>query len=751
MAVAVQAAAPVVPARFDGRCQYGPTEVLDYDLYYVTEDAEIPHVVAWLRKLRACGLDIETSDLPMKGWRIDRSAPFPFRAKTATLQLGYPFGAHPRAYVIDVRCVSRAALQPIIDILGSRDVMKLGMNIGFECQFFQHEFKMPLRNVACIQVAELQLRAGLFDITNTRRSEEGGSRKAYGETSMAALGRRHLGVEINKDKDLRTGFYRTPPGQHSLPQIQYAADDTMLPFFIARKQKPEIVERGLTDIVAIEFETIPVLADVELTGMGLDQKEWRALWQESTTRRAVAEEKLDDLFRKLSPQQDLFEAKGPTRPAYINGRSLNYDSPPHVQWALASYCRFVGWTVEVVTRKARLLELKKFYGADWFEWRRKRDPAVTWDDVPEHLIDESKYCIVMSTKKDVLKLAKIRKQLPVEVVDLLVEYSEQGQRADTFGIDFINKHVVRDTGRIHPQVHQLLASTGRLSTQPNSQNIPRDPRYRKCFKPRKGYKYVIADYSQIEPRLSAQVSLDPVYVATFLDDDDIYCRVCEAMTGTYPDKNTEAGKVMRQIFKVIVLALAYRMGPWKLRNQLTLALEKEIMAGTVALPSFEYARDLHQQFLEKCEKVKEYQDFCSNAADPRNGNAQQIYDSYLDAVVTYITAPCGRKRYFPPNYYGTYTEAPNAPIQGCSATITKHAAGLVQRVIDAQEFDAHIIDMVHDEIVWEVREDQALEFAPIAKRLMEEAGRKWLTVVPVKAEFPKGTNGVVDWWLKEAA
>lgn len=734
----------VVPQLLRAKCRYGvgPADVLEYDLYYITADAHIPHLLEWLRGRRTFGFDIETAELPIKKHRIDRQAPFPFRTKTATLQFGFPFGPSPRAYVIDVRCVSRKALEPVLDVLMSRDVMKLGMNIQFECEFLQHEFMAPLRNVACIQVAELLLRAGLFP---KGKNDSGGDRKAYSATSMEALAKRHLGIEINKDKELRTSFYRTPPGKHSPAQLFYAADDTILPFYIARKQKQELVERSLEEIAAIEFEHIPVLADTELGGMGLDQTAWRQLWQEATKRRAAAEAALDDLFRQISPQHDLFGA-----PTYINGRRLNYDSAPQIQWAIATYCRKINWPVEAVIDKPRLLKLKKFYGAKWMTWLRKRNPAATWAEVPEHLIDEQKYCVLTSTDKNILKLARIRKQLPAEVIDLLIEYSEQGQRADGFGIEFINQHVVKETGRVHPQFNQLIASTGRLTTQPNLQNIPRDKRYRACFKPRKGYKYVIADYSQIEPRLSAQVSLDDVYVQTFIADDDIYCKVAEAMTGTYPDMKTEAGKITRQIFKVIVLALAYRMGPVKLRNQLTLALEKEILAGKVKLPSLDYAKELHGQFLSKCSGVHAYQNTCSTLADPRSNGAQRIYDLYLDTVVTYITAPCGRKRFFPPTAFSVYTEAPNAPIQGCSATITKYAANLVQRVIDERGFDAHIVDLVHDEIVWEVHEDQAPEFAPIAKNLMEEAGRRWLTAVPVKAEFPKGTTGVVDHWLKEA-
>ena len=736
------------PRHYLGQVRYSPTKTLDYDLYYVTSDDEVPAIVEWLRGLPAVGLDLETDKLDKK-----RSDPHPFYCGLATLQLGYPKGDHPCAYVIDVRCVSAEALAPLLKLLESPALMKLGMNIEFECEFLQHNYGVRLKNVADIQIAELLLRAGLFPEKEGAKEEgaETSRYTAYGATSMAKLARRHLhGLDIDKDKELRTSFFTTPPGEHSERQITYAAEDTLLPFFIAKKQRREIDERGLGHILDIEFALIPILADARLTGMFLDQGAWRQLWQEAQQRRATAEKKLDEHFTGLSGQNEFFAGE---RPTFRTGKPLNYDSPAHIRWALASYCKTTGWPVEVVTSAKRVLELKKEYGQGWFDWlqRKNKKKKIEWDDVPERVIDESKHCILISANKDVLKLSKIKQQLPAELVDLLIEYAEQSQRADSFGIEFINKHVNKRTRRIHPMFHQLIASTGRLSTQPNSQNIPRDARYRACFKPAKGYKYVIADYSQIEPRLSAEVSLDPVYVTTFLDDDDIYCRVAEAMTGTYPDKKTEEGKVLRQVFKTIVLALAYRMGWYKLRNRLILALEKEIMSGKVPLPDEEYVKELHRGFLEKCEKIREYQELCQAMGDSESSSARKFFDPYLGDLVTYVEAPCGRKRFFRPKYRKVYTEGPNAPIQGCSATITKLAAVMVQAEIDKREWDAHIVDLVHDEIVWEVREDQAVEFAEVAKHLMEEAGRKYIKHVPVKAEFPKGTNGVVDCWLKEAA
>jgi DNA polymerase-1 len=362
-------------------------------------------------------------------------------------------------------------------------------------------------------------------------------------------------------------------------------------------------------------------------------------------------------------------------------------------------------------------------------------------------------------ESDVLRLGKLRRQLPAEIVDAYLTYKEYAKAAGTYGINFINKHLGED-GRIHSNWHQAITSTGRMSSEPNLQNLPRNPAYRKCFIPAPGNRFIIADYSQIEPRLSAQVSQDVVYLATFTDGADIYVRSGEAMTGMTIDKATEEGAMMRQIFKEVALALAYNMGPGKLRNALTLALEDYILSGKHDLPSFEWAQGLHKRFFEAHEGIKHYQTRCITDASPtlknERGeiaeNPRKIYDHYLNQGVTYITGPCGRKRFFPEDAKAVYTEAPNAPIQGSSATITKLAACLIMQECERQGIEGvHIVLYVHDELVVECPEAVAYQVRDIVKEQMEAAGRRYITRVPVKADFPKGTDGVVNWWLKEAA
>jgi hypothetical protein len=491
--------------------------------------------------------------------------------------------------------------------------------------------------------------------------------------------------------------------------------------------------------------------------LGIDQNQWRELWRQAVVKQAEYKAKLDHLFRPDSIQGDLLPTADirPTQARKRGKKELNYNAPVQVQRAIKQYCTRIGWSREIVVTQDRLTKLKAEYGREWIQSQESRGRFVTAEEVPSWYLPEDRYCDLTSLDGGLMELMKIRRQLPVELVDTYLAYKEWAKKAGTYGIEFLNKHVRKD-GRIHPRFHQAVTTTGRISTEPNTQNIPRDAAYRHCFVPRPGYKYIIADFSQIEPRITAQESQDPVYLETYIDGADLYIRVAEVMLRQTVEFDaqgnlTEQWKIHRTTFKTVVLALAYRMGPHKLRNELTIALGAEIMAGKVPLPTIEYATQLHRNFLEVHRGLRAYQDMQSELADPANESRPKLWDDYAQTAVTYVRGLCGRIRCFRPDSRTTYTEGANAPIQGHSATITKYAAVLIQQDIDDRGVDMHGCNYIHDELVYECEEARAEEMAEVVKRRMEEAGKRWLRDIPVVAEFPKHTNGVVDRWLKEAA
>lgn len=707
--------------------------------HYVTKPAHLAECLAWLQGRTLIALDLETSGIK------------PFEDRIATLQVGYFDGTDGEAWVLDVRCFTEEQLAPLFAILESRAVTKLGQNINFEYRFLRNHYGVRCRKLADTQLAELVLRAGLFESKAKRPTT--GERTAYKYTSMNALMQRYAGIEIDKDTELRTSFYSTPAGTHSIRQIVYAAGDVIYPFVIAAGQRPVIDERGLRDIIKLEMEVLPLIGEMEHRGLRLDQKGWIKLWQEALRERTQYEQTLDDMLRPCTEQPDLFDTEASkARPIYPKKNTeLNYGSSEQVKWAIKTYCQHIGWPLEIVSDLKRLHKLKEQYGESYRQAQLEKGRDCTVEQIPDYLVPEASYCLLLDADKITLTLRKARKQLPSGLVDALLGFSKYDQRVTAFGIEWMKSNVRKETGRIHTTVNQAITTTGRVSTQPNLQNIPGDPRYRHCFVPAEGFKFVIADYSQQEPRLLAQVSKDPTYLGTYERKDDLYLSVAEAMLGHRPDKKTPEGALERQMFKAIVLAMAYRSGPPKLRDQLTLGLADAIVAGTVEAPSLEFAQQMHRRFFEVHERVKDYQDQCSRGASPNGEGVHKFYDQLVGDFVTYVRAPCGRVRFFPPDAKNTYTEASNAPIQGGSATMTKAAAVLIQRYIDEQGWGDHafIVNLVHDEIVCEVHESIAEAFAPKMQELMEEAGRFYCPDVPIVAEFPKGSNGVVPFWTKE--
>jgi DNA polymerase I-like protein with 3'-5' exonuclease and polymerase domains len=787
-----------------GTFRVGPAATIEVPIYYVTADAQLPALLDWARRQRSLGVDIETDGSvhrkkKIKGEYYHEPDGLNYRSKKiATLQLGTPRGPDPRAYVLCIRSLSTAALMPVLELLADEQIVKVGQNIRFEVSWIAHKWGVLMRNIADCQLAEQVIRAGLFELVNARDDEDDGrtSRKPYTETSMAALARRYLELEIDKGPEYRLSFWSTPAKQLTQGHLVYAAGDVVYPYYIADAQKQEIKARGLKEIVEIEFELLPILVDTELYGMGVVRSQWIELWQQAVTRAAEAERALDALFRETSDQAELFGAvtqgevfgavertaagyqrgkakriEAEVRPT-LGSREINYNAPAQIQRAFKAYCERLHWSHEVVIDYQRFMELKRTWGQDWLrdreQWELKkaeRDPdyrprSYTTKDIPDHVLPTAKYCILLKATSDTLTLAKIRGQLPRELVETYLEYKEQMKLAGTYGMKFLNENIHPDTGRLHVYFHQCITSTGRLSSEPNLQNIPRLKEYRACFVPQPGHKFIILDYSQIEPRLSAQCSGDELYTRTFLEGKDIYCEIGSQMLGRPITKKEHP--VERQGSKAIGLGTAYNMGPGKLCDKKTLELEKYIEAGKAALPTFEGTRDELKAYFQAVPGIKDYQNRCIAFAVPDPADAPRmadgtpyptrpkIWDRYIRDGVTYVAGPCGRKRFFTPDCKTTYTEAPNAPIQGCSATITKLATVLIWRACRAEGLEIHFVNMVHDELVIECAADVAPRVRDIAKIQMEAAAARYITRVPVRADFPEGTDGICDCWLKEA-
>jgi DNA polymerase-1 len=289
---------------------------------------------------------------------------------------------------------------------------------------------------------------------------------------------------------------------------------------------------------------------------------------------------------------------------------------------------------------------------------------------------------------------------------LLLEYRELQKKLGTY-LETYPSFVHPKTGRIHANFLQCRVPTGRLAcTNPNVQQIPHEDEFRSCFVAEQGNMLVIADYSQVELRILAEVSEDPAFVRAFQEGEDLHRVTAASMFSVTRDEVT---KEQRSAAKRINFGLMYGRGAKSLSAQL----------GT----DDERARVLIDEYFTSYPKVQRFlQDTASRAMTTRtlrtlSGRVRKFRDpSEMDSQ----------------DKGGMRREAMNFPIQGASADIAKVALAYIRSELEG--LDARLINCIHDEFVVECSEDVAGEVAEKMKAAMNSAGAALLKKVPTEVE-----------------
>ena len=289
---------------------------------------------------------------------------------------------------------------------------------------------------------------------------------------------------------------------------------------------------------------------------------------------------------------------------------------------------------------------------------------------------------------------------------LLLEYRELQKKLGTY-LETYPTFVHEKTGRIHANFLQCRVPTGRLAcTSPNIQQIPHEDEFRRCFVAEEGNVLVIADYSQIELRILAEVSGDPAFVQAFRERDDLHRVTAATMFGVEMEEVT---KEQRSAAKRINFGLMYGRGPKSLSAQL----------GT----DEERARGLIDEYFANYPKVRRYlQGTAARAMKTRRLRTLSGRIRKFGDTSNLGSAEKGAMR----------REAMNFPIQGASADIAKLALAYVREELEG--LDARLINCIHDEFVVECAEEIAPKVAECAKVAMNRAGEEILEKVPVEVE-----------------
>jgi len=302
-----------------------------------------------------------------------------------------------------------------------------------------------------------------------------------------------------------------------------------------------------------------------------------------------------------------------------------------------------------------------------------------------------------------------------EIARLMLDYRQVSKLKSTY-VDALPGQAVGSPPRIHTCFNQTVTATGRLSsTNPNLQNIPvRTPegkRIRRAFIPEDGWVIVTADYSQIELRILAHLSSDEHLIDAFRKGEDIHRRTAAEVFGCHPD---EVSKAMRSNAKAINFGIVYGISDYGLARNTDLSRKA--------------ARSYIDAYFKKYPGVKEYID--KTIADAhRNGFVETMF---------------GRRRYLPElnsrswarRSFGERT-AVNTPIQGSAADIIKLAMIKVDRFLIEAESPAKMMLQVHDELVFEVPRESALDLARDVRRIMESVVD---LTVPLVVDVASGDN-----------
>jgi DNA polymerase I len=318
---------------------------------------------------------------------------------------------------------------------------------------------------------------------------------------------------------------------------------------------------------------------------------------------------------------------------------------------------------------------------------------------------------VRSTAADILEEMKEQHELPGKVI----EYREIAKLKSTY-VDALPKLIHPETKRLHTSFSQTGTATGRLSSSdPNLQNIPirteLGREIRAAFVAQKGQILLSADYSQIELRIMAHFSKDPVLTDAFRNGEDIHARTAQEVFGVGPLAQTGEH---RRAAKAINFGIIYGLSAFGLAQQLGIA-QKE-------------ASQFINAYFTRYRGVKQYLDNVL-VETRKSGVAKTLFGRIRP--IPEISSPQMQLRNF------AERTALNSPLQGTAADLIKMAMISIDARLKKEKLAAKMILQVHDELLFEL---PAKEKSKLEKLVKEEMENVHKLAVPLVVEMGTGPN-----------
>lgn len=511
------------------------------------------------------------------------------------------------------------------------------------------------------------------------------------DLSLKGVAYKYLSIDL--DKSVRGVIHKEGISNRV---IVYGAKDVMYLSRIKELQLEKIKEFELQNVLDLENNVVKVFARIENTGVLIDIEKWKSISKESSKIRDAIEKEMDTFIYQLGTKH-----------------------LPDTN-SITKYCN--------IHKQGNL-----------FSENTERDTFINWKSPAQKLqVLKDLGVDLESTGEQILQ----KHSLETPLIPLLLSYSKHNKLSDAFGESFLS-HINPVTGRVHYNIWQILA-TGRISvSEPNLNQIPSHGEFgkqiRSSFIAKKGYKIVGGDYGQMELRIIAEFSQDPVWLDAFNTGEDLHSKLC-AMTFNIPIEDVKKPFppkpqfTYRDVQKTISFGLSYGMSEFKLADTIQIDIQE--------------AKDLIKKFFKAVPRVAWFLTYLGELGKTRG---------YIKTSIPYQ-----RIRWFPEwkpkyaNYKSLRLEredfmalgsidrkSRNTPIQGSNGDCIKKALCLVQEKIDKNNYPVNILLAVYDEIQTECREDFAEEWCKILEKLMIQAAQEVIKTIPIVAECK-----VTDCWTK---
>jgi DNA polymerase-1 len=611
-------------------------------------------------------------------------------------------GDKNQQFVIDCRQIDCSPLFPYIE---SIDFQKIGTNLKFEYKMFLGNWGIRMQNMKDIMIQEMILVCGL-------------QHSGFG---LQNLVKKYLNIYL--PKGTRLEFTKIGDKQFKRRHIKYGADDIIYPVLINEFQEKQILNDNLQICQKLENNFIRILGEMEFNGMLVNTNKWLSIYKENKK-----------LMIETLNQLDSFLIEKKARP-------------------------FIG-TINMFTNRPTI-------SINWGSDRQVVD-VFKYFKIPTKILDKEKskkYSKLLGQDVEIFKdtvgaaeISQYENKYPL--VKLYLKYKKLEKSVDSFGEEWVNKFVNKETSRVHTSFWQIL-NTGRISSRnPNIQQIKRGT-LRTCFPASEGRKLIVRDYSNQEGRLIADMAQEEAMIEEFLNGSgDLHSLTGSRVFSLVRGENVVVSKTenadLRFIAKMVNFGSLYGIGAYKLAKNLQIKVElaEEIIKGYYkTYPSLtkyfkkghKFATEKGYVLIDNFTKRRSYFSFFNNYLKTKSiveDYKERQYEAKREGSFLKPLDKSVWSDFF--TLKGTMERASqNYRIQGGSASMTKLALiFLYDYIYKNKLFDkVSLILALHDEIVLEVEEKLASHIDLKLKEFMSDAGSYFAKIIPMESD-----GGVCDLW-----